>query len=433
MDTVWTRDLIKKTFPLLIGEKETDTLIIGGGMAGILCANELKNAGVDCIVLEADRVGMGITSGTTAVISAQHSVLYSDLTRRYGPETAKGYLEANLAAVKKMADTAWGIGCDFEMCPSMMYSRNNAGEMRREAEIVQRLGFQAQYTETVPLGIEAAGAVIFPGMAQFHPLKFLLALADKLTVFERSPVQKIRDMTAFTPSGSVRAKNIVIATHFPFIDRGGLYFMKMCQMRESVMVVENAPKLTVTMVEDAEKGFFFRSWGECLIIGCGNHQPGQEENDFSRIRSFLNEHIPGAREICRWVNQDCFTLDEIPYIGRCSPSTPNIFVAAGFNAWGMSSSMAAACILTDAILGRENKYAEIFDPSRRMEAKPLIKQTLHSAAGLLTPTFPRCTHLGCALKHNDTERSWDCPCHGSRFTENGQVINGPAVKPLKTK
>lgn len=433
MNSIWTKEPGGRVFPKLMNHISADTLVIGGGMAGILCAHELKAAGVDCVVLEANRVGMGVTSGTTAVISAQHSVLYSDLIRDYGPDTARAYLEANLRGVKRLSEVAWGIDCDFEMRPSMLYASSDAGKMKREAEAVASLGFDAYFTSDAPLGIRAAGAVVFPDMAQFHPLKFLRAVADKLTIYERSPVVKLKEMTAFTETGSVKAKHIVIASHFPFIARHGLYFMKLRQKRESVMAVENAPALPVTINEDTEKGFFFRTYRDLLLIGCGNHDLGHEEEDFARIRRFLKEHVPDAREVCRWVNQDCFTLDKIPYIGRCAPSTPELYVATGFNAWGMTSSMVAAELLRDAILGRANRLARVFDPSRPMEKGPLVDNSLHSAKSLLTPTLPRCTHMGCALRHNDTEHTWDCPCHGSRFAEDGSVITGPAVKPANVK
>ncbi len=433
MDSVWTEEIRPGIFPKLMNGIKADTLIIGGGMAGILCAHELTRAGVDCVLLEADRVGMGVTSGTTAVISAQHSVLYSDLIRRFGRETAKGYLDMNLMAVKRLSEVAWGIDCDFEMRPSVLYSRTDADKMRREAAAVNELGFDAQFTTELPLGIECAGAVVFPDMAQFHPLKLLNALAGKLRIYEKSAVLKIEELTAHTESGSVTAKNIIIASHFPFIDRRGMYFMKLRQKRESVMAAENAPKLDCTLSEDAEKGFFFRSYKDRLIIGCGNHDPGHEEEDFARIKVFLKDHVPEAREVRRWVNQDCFTLDEVPYIGRYSPATPHMFVATGFNAWGMSSSMAAAMLLCDAVLGRENRFSGVFDPDRPMAAKPLLENTAHSAASLIPPTLPRCTHMGCALRHNDTEHTWDCPCHGSRFAEDGTVITGPAVKKARVK
>ena len=428
MESIWTRDIKPAVFPKLMNDITADTLIVGGGMAGVLCAHELSLAGVDCVLLEADRIGRGITSGTTAVISAQHSVLYGDLIRRFGREAAKAYLEANLLAVKRLSEVAWGVDCDFEMRPSVLYSRTQEAKMRREAAAVKDLGFNARFTSELPLGIQCAGAVVFPDMAQFHPLKLLNALAEKLRIYEKSAVLKIKDGTASTESGSVTAKNIIIASHFPFIDRRGLYFMKLRQKRESVMAVENAPKLDCTLSEDAEKGFFFRTYQDKLIVGCGCHDPGHEEEDYARIRLFLKEHVPEAREVCRWVNQDCFTLDEVPYIGRYSPATPHLFVAAGFNAWGMTSSMAAAMLLRDAILGRENKYAGVFDPARAMPAGPLLENTAHSAASILLPTLPRCTHMGCALKHNDAEHTWDCPCHGSRFAEDGTVITGPAVK-----
>ncbi len=433
MDSIWTEGLEKRVFPKLMNDISADTLVVGGGMAGVLCARELTSAGVDCVLLEADRVGRGITSGTTAVISAQHSVLYSDLVRRFGRDMAKGYLDANLRAVKRLAEAAWGVDCDFEMRPSVLYSRTDGDKLRREAACVNDLGFPASFTEELPLGIRAAGAVVFPNMAQFHPLKFLNAMARSLKIYEKSPVQKLEGMTARTDSGSVTAKHIVIASHFPFLDRRGMYFMKLRQKRESVVVVENAPVLDRTLTEDAEKGFFFRSYGGSLLVGCGSHDPGREEEDFARIGLFLKEHIPGAREVCRWVNQDCFSLDGVPYIGRYSHALPDVYVATGFNAWGMSTSMAAAGILTDAILGRKNPFAHVFDPDRPMEPGPLLENTVHSAASLIPPTLPRCSHMGCALRHNGAEHTWDCPCHGSRFSEDGSVITGPAVKPINVK
>ncbi len=433
METIWTKGIEAPVYPKLMNDISADALVIGGGMAGILCAKRLTDAGIDCVVLEADRVGRGITSGTTAVISAQHSVLYSDLISLFGRELAKGYLDSNLKAVRELSELAWGVDCDFEMRPSLMYSPHSKARMECEAAAVQSLGFHAEFTSGAPLGISSAGGVLFPDMAQFHPLKFLMSVAKGVKIYEHSPVLSVKNMSARTDSGSVTARNIIIASHFPFIDRRGLYFMKMRQKRESVVAVENIPPLRCTAVEDAEKGFFFRSIGNVTLIGCGNHDPGHEEDDFSKIALFLKNHAPEAREVCRWVNQDCFTLDEVPYIGRYYPASTNIFVATGFNAWGMTTSMVAADILTDAILGCENTYAKVFSPDRKMLAMPLLENSLHSAANLLTPTLPRCTHLGCALKYNKREHTWDCPCHGSRFADDGSVITGPAVKDLNIK
>lgn len=433
MDTIWTREFSAKSYPPLIGEQEREALVIGGGMAGILIARELEDAGVHCAVLEANRIGSGVTAGTTAVVSAQHATLYQDLARSFGTETARGYLNANLEAVRAIAERAKNLDCDYEERPSLMWSATDGARMRREAETVQKLGFPAVFTDTAPLGLRCAGAVIFPEMGQFHPLKFLRAMAEGLEIYELSAVRKVKGMTAYTDSGSVRAKHIVFACHFPFMDRRGLYFMKMHQCRESVMAVENAPALEVTMTENAQGGFFLRGYGDKLLVGCGNHLPGEDNDDFARIKRFLKKHIPDAKELCRWVNQDCFSLDGVPYIGPYSPATPRIFVATGFNAWGMSTSMAAAKLLTALITGLESPYKQIFSPTRKMAAGPLAQNAGRSAVNLLTPTLPRCTHLGCALKANDSAGTWDCPCHGSRFNKDGTVITGPAVKPLKLK
>ena len=430
MDTLWTTDIEKPNYQSLCGNIHTDALVIGGGMAGILTARKLQASGLDTTLLEAANIGSGVTCGTTAVVSAQHSVLYSDLKSKFGAGLAKEYLAANLQAVRDIANLAEEIDCDFERRPSLMYSKNSPEKLKNEIKTLNSFDFPAYFTNDLPLNISASGGVIFPDMAQFHPLKFLYGAAKGIKIFERSVVRKIKGMTAFTDAGSVTAKHIVVATHFPFIDRRGLYFMKMHQTRESVMVVENAPDLGLTAVENSEKGFFFRNYKKYLLIGCGNHIPGKENEDFSNIALFLKKHIPDAREVCRWVNQDCVTLDGVPYIGRYSPATPDIYVATGFNAWGMTSSMVAAKLLTAQITGQKYEFERVFRPSRPMELPPLISNAARSTVNLLTPTLPRCSHLGCALKYNSSAHTWDCPCHGSRFDENGTVISSPAAKPI---
>lgn len=433
MDTIWTRGMSPTEYPALVGDTQTDVLVIGGGMAGILIARELSSRGILCAVVEAGRIGMGVTSGTTAVVSAQHSTLYSRLLDDLGRDRAKAYLDANLETVEEIARTAQGVDCDFERRPSVIYSTRDKEKLIREAETVKSLGFPACFSRDFPANTGAVGAVIFPDMAQFHPLKYLYGMASGLTIYENSVVRRVKDMTAYTDGGSVRAKTIVIASHFPFLDRRGLYFMKMHQTRESVVAVEGGPEIGYTAVEDEEKGFFLRGYGKLLLVGCGNHLPGEENDDFARIGLFLEKFAPGSRQVCRWVNQDCVTLDGVPYIGRYSPALPHIFVATGFNAWGMSTSMAAAKIIAGAITGQESRFAKVFVPNRPMRAAPLLQNAGRSGVNLLTPTLPRCTHLGCALKYNASAHTWDCPCHGSRFREDGGVLTGPAVKKAKIK
>ncbi len=436
MESIWTVGMEETNFPPLIGETRADILVIGGGMAGMLIAHELKNAGADCAVLEAGRVGRSVTAGTTAVNSAQHSALYSDMAEKYGADTAKMYLEANLQAVEDLRALAGSIDCDFEERPSLMYTKSRPQRLEKEVRTLNGLGFDAYFAKEVPLVPSAAGAAVFPGMAQFHPLKFLRALTGGVKIYELSPVRKIKNMTAYTDSGSVRAERIVIASHFPFMDRRGLFFVKMRQKRECVVAYEGAPSLKVTAVEDTGDGMFFRSYKNVLLLGCGNFVPGdgdRESGGFSKISQFKARAFPKAREVCRWVNQDCFTLDGIPYIGAYSPATPDIFVATGFNAWGMSTSMAAAKLLTAKITASGSPFERVFDPARSMEVLPLLGNAASSAGHLITPTLPRCSHLGCALKYNRAEGAWDCPCHGSRFSAEGSVLLGPAAKGIKVK
>lgn len=429
--SIWTENLSIDEYPPLTEDTETDVLVIGGGMAGILCADRLRRAGRETLLLESGRIGMSITRNTTAVISAQHGTLYTELWERFGSEKAHEYLSANLQAVKEFEELSHEIDCDFERKPSVMYSKRLPETLKQEVRILNRLGYPAEYAERAPL-VDAAGAVVFPDMAQFHPLKFILGIAKGLNIREKTTVRSVEGTTAYTDGARVHAKSVVIATHYPFIDRRGLYFMKMRQMRSNVVAFENAPEIGCTMVDLAPEGIFMRNYSNYLIVGCGNYSTGKGSDNFEKIANFAKRRLTGAKEHCRWVNQDCVTLDGVPYFGRYSPATPDIYVATGFNAWGMTSSMVAAMLITDLICGRDNDYASVFDPSRPMAIAPLLGNAGKAAINLATPTLPRCTHLGCALKHNDTEHSWDCPCHGSRFTEDGRVICGPANKPLKS-
>ena len=180
-------------------------------------------------------------------------------------------------------------------------------------------------------------------------------------------------------------------------------------------------------VDEAQTGMSFRNYQNLLLIGGGDHRTGKKGGNWQELTAFASRHYPRAREVYRWAAQDCMTLDAVPYIGQYSKNTPNLYVATGFNKWGMTSAMVSAMILTDCILDRQTPYAEVFSPSRSILHPQLAANAFEATVNLLTISKKRCPHLGCALKWNEQERSWDCPCHGSRFTEDGVLLDNPAT------
>lgn len=427
MISVWSDNTQLPRFPSLHGNTKTDVLVIGGGLAGILTAYMLKTSGVDCILAEASTICSGITKNTTAKITAQHGAVYEKLIRQFGEEKAKMYLDANCMAVEKYRILCRDIDCSFEDIDSFVYSTESRKKLEDEADALRRLGVKSDITECRDLPFENAGALKMPHQAQFDPLRFVSALAKDLNILEHTFIREIRDNTAISDKGTIRAKSVVVATHFPFINKHGSYFLKMYQHRSYVTAIENAPTLGGMYVDEAQKGPSLRNYGGLLLVGGGGHRTGKKGGAWRELESFSEKYYPEASEKYRWATQDCMTLDRVPYIGRYSASTQDLYVATGFNKWGMTSSMVSAMILRDMLIGKDNPYSEVFSPSRTMLRRQLPINAFESAINLLTPTAPRCPHLGCALKWNKNERSWDCPCHGSRFTAEGKLIDNPST------
>ena len=429
--SVWSDSSALPRFERLKTDINTEVLIIGGGIAGILCAHMLRRAGVDYVLVEADRICSGITRNTTAKITSQHGLIYSKLIKRFGAGQAAMYLRANQEALETYRELCGGIDCDFKNQPSFVYSLDDPGAINDELEALKQLGFPAELRQQLPLPFPVSGAVMFPDQAQFNPLKFLGAIAKDLNIYENTMVREMVGCTARTDSGAIFADKVVVATHFPFINKHGSYFLKMYQHRSYVIALEHAPDVEGMYVDEAQKGMSFRNYNGLLLIGGGGHRTGKQGGNWEELRQFAAQHYPGAEERYRWSTQDCMTLDGVPYIGKYSGSTPNLYVAAGFNKWGMTSSMAAARVLADLVTGKENPYAALFSPSRSILRPQLAVNAAEATMNLLTISSPRCPHMGCALKWNKTEHSWDCPCHGSRFSADGALIDNPATGDLK--
>ena len=470
MKSIWSQTCRLRQREALPGDMKTDIAVIGAGMAGILVASALQEAGRRVVVLEAKRIAGGQTRNTTAKLTCQHGLLYEKLIRTLGEEKARQYAQANAAALMEyrriIADR--NIDCDLEQRDAWVYG-SNAAQLWKEAEAAAALGLPATFVEETKLPFPTAGAVRFANQAQFHPLKFLQAISEPLTIYENTSVQSVEGNQIITTRGRVQAEQIVFACHYPFVNFPGMYFARMHQERSYVIALENAAPMDGMWIGAEQGAYSFRNYGSLLFLGGGGHRCGENSagGRYDLLRQQAARWFPGSREVAHWSAQDCVTADSVPYIGPYAASRPNWYVATGFQKWGMTSSMVAAMLLRDRLCGKENPWAEVFDPGRFDEktltglaqesgqaVKGLAKQLFQIPAeaakelppghggivfwkgkklgvykdesGALWPVDIRCPHLGCQLEWNPDERSWDCPCHGSRFDYRGKLISGPA-------
>lgn len=475
MESIWSKTCDRKKNPVLKGHIQADAVVIGGGMAGILTAWQLEQAGVRTVVLEADRIGGGQTKNTTAKITSQHGLFCCTFIEKKGEEAARKYVEANQAAVEeyKKIIREKCIDCELLESASYVYSTDEE-KLRRETEAARRLGIDASFKEQVEIPISCAGAVRFSGQAQFHPLKFIRALAERLTIYEDSLVTEAEDNLVKTACGSVEASHIIFTSHFPFINFPGMYFARMHQERSYVLALENAGELNGMYIGDGKDTLSFRPYKQYILLGGQAHRTGEnrEGGRYHNLREMAKRLYPESAVAASWSAQDCITADKIPFIGEYSSERPGWLVATGFQKWGMSSAMVSAILLKDIICGNKNPYAEIFAPSRfRAEDLPgLMKESGKAVKGLARRFFhipdktiaglerghgavvetPQgkvgvykteegtvcqvdavCPHMGCELSWNPDECSWDCPCHGSRFDCKGELLDGPAQEGIR--
>lgn len=431
MDSIWLKTADKPSFDALGGNKKTDVLIIGGGIAGILCFYKLKNAGVDCMLVEATEICGGITKNTTAKITLGHGLIYDKMIKRFGEDKARLYAEAQSKAIKEYVKLCKNIDCDFETRDNYVYSLDDHKKIEKEVAALNKIGVNAEFSDAKGLSFAVAGAVRVKEQAQFHPLKFLYEIAKELPIYEHTKVLELMPNKAKTNRGEIAFKKLIIATHFPMLNKHGLYSLKLYQHRSYVIALKGAQNVSGMYVDESDTGLSFRSYGDLLLLGGGGHRTGKKGGCWQELEDFARKHYKNAKIVGKWATQDCMTLDDVPYIGQYSKSTPDVFVATGFNKWGMTNAMVAADLLCDLVGGKQNPYATVFDPSRTVLHPQLAVNAFESTVGILTPTAPRCPHLGCALKYNRAEHTWDCPCHGSRFTEDGQLIDNPATDDKK--
>lgn len=468
--SIWEKNIEFEEREALKESIKTEVAVIGGGMAGILIADRLQTQGKKVIILEADRIASGYTKNTTAKITAQHNNIYSKIANFSGLENAKIYAKANMRAVEWFKKTVEErkIDCDFEIKDAFLYSENKS-KLKEEEKACLDIGMSVEWVDAPDLPFETAGALCLPSQAQFNPLKFIKHIAKDLKIYEKTEVKKIKGNTLLGDGFQVEAEKIVFACHYPFVNFPGFYFAKMYQKRSYVLALENAMDIDGMYIGTEEDDFSFRKYKDLLLFGGAQHRAGENfsGDKYETLRIAAKEMFPEAKEVASWSAQDCITADGIPYIGRFSKNNDNIYIATGFGKWGMTTSAVSAEIITDLII-RGKSYAEkVFSPSRfsLKAAGGILDETLHSAKGLLKQLICipqsriedikigegkailyegrrvgvfreseekyyfvklKCPHLGCRLEWNQDEKSWDCPCHSSRFDYKGKLINGPA-------
>ncbi|MFI5774326.1 FAD-dependent oxidoreductase [Streptomyces sp. NPDC051658] len=472
-----------------------DVAVIGAGMAGLSTAWELTRAGRNVVLLEADRVAAGVSGYTTAKLTAAHSLVYERLRRTRGREGARQYARSQQAAVDRVASVATelGIDCDFERSSALTFTTDPQGRAlcEAEAEAAAEAGLDAGLVTETDLPFPVVAAVRVTHQAQFHPRKYLLALADDITarggsIHERTRVTGLTEGSPCrltTERGTtITAKDVVVATHYPVFDRA-LHFARLSPRRELVVAAplpaSEAPAhmyITDDMGKRSVRTAPLDEGRRLLIVTGEDHTPGTGDSRerFLRLDAWMHDHFPVGDTAYRWAAQDNDVSDGVPLVGPFHPGARHVYVATGFGGWGMSGGTMAGQLLASTLTGVEPEWAGLYDPRRLWstvrEGAALLKQQAEVARhfvgdrlrtthvdsvaeiapgsgsvvrvegrrcavyrdedGAVHAVSARCTHLGCLVAFNEAETAWECPCHGSRFGVDGEVLNGPALRPL---
>jgi glycine/D-amino acid oxidase-like deaminating enzyme len=431
--------------PPLDRDITADVVVVGAGIVGLTTALLLEREGLQVAVLEMRHVAAGATGYNTAKLSSLHGLTYAQLESSLGRDKARLYGDANETGLARVFELAGelGIDCDLARKPNFTYSEDGADvdDLRQEAQTAGELGLPASYVEDVDLPFAVAGAVRFENQAEFHPVKY----ADGLAAALRGPLHEGTRVTGIGSGGvdtalgpRVAAGHIVIATHLSFLDRG-LYFARCHPERSYVVAGRGGDRPAGMYLSTESPAHSIRAHGDWLLVGGESHKTGQADvaERFQRLEAWARERF-GLEPELRWATQDEMPVDGVPYVGRHDPLSGDVWVATGFKKWGLAMGTAAAELLTEQITGREHRWTELFDPNRlrpRASAVSFAKENANVAYHFVADRVakrgnPRCTHMGCLLDWNRAEETWDCPCHGSRFSVAGEVIEGPAVRPL---
>lgn len=491
--SLWIDTTEDTAYPKVENDFDIDVAIVGGGITGLTTAYLLIKEGAKVAVFDANRIAKGTSGHTTAKITSQHTLKYNKMIKSVGEEKARQYADANQAAAGFIESVARenNIECDFKRVPAYVFTQddNYVQKLEDETEAALRLGLPAEYTNKLDLPFSIKAAMKFTNQGQFHPRKYLLALASIIEskgcrIFEQTRIVDIIEGNphlVVTDSGiKIRAESVVQATRYPFHDKPGLYFTRFYPERAYLMGITINGKLPEGMYINAENPSrtlrSYESNGTKLLLAGGEtHKTGHGTDlhkHYDAIQDFAHSNFDVAGIPYKWSAQDYTSMDEIPAAGRMTSGKNNIYIATGFQKWGISNGTVSAMIISDLIIKGKNPWESVYSPSRFTpvaSAKNFIVENVDVAKNYIsgklnipsgTEGVPKgkavikevegykvgmyrdmegevhlvsttCTHIGCELKWNSAELSWDCPCHGSRFTYKGDIIEGPALECIK--
>lgn len=494
-NSFWIETTTKTNYPQLEKDIEADVCIVGGGIVSAITAYLLSDSGLKICILEKDSVCSGVTANTTGKITSQHGLFYNYLLNNFDFNFAKQYLDSNedaISLIKHIIEKE-KINCDFETQDAYVFttSKQEDEKIKKEVNIVNKLGLNSEYLTAIPLPIKnVLSAIKFPNQAQFHARKYVLSLFDIISkkgikIFENSKVIDIKNHTNYysihTNSNIVKSKYVVLATHYPIKNFPGFYFLKMYQSKSYAIAVDTK--------EELFSGMYINSWdpvisfrtvpynnSRLLIVVGGDHKTGATnikiEDRFNNLENYVKNIYPNMELKYKWSTEDCISLDKLPYIGEFSTIYKNMYLATGFNKWGMTLSHVAGKIISDKILNKDSKYSKIYTSKRLKPIKNIkevgnmLKESVYSLvinktktttnsladitngnggiinynnnklgiykdlSGKVFAVKPYCKHLGCELSWNNLEKTWDCPCHGSRYDYTGKIITEPTKENL---
>lgn len=492
--SLWLKDNILHEFPSLKSDISTPICIVGAGITGITTAYILSQLGVDVVLIDSG-IPINLTSGnTTAKFTFQHGIIYSKIIDKYGLDEALLYYESQVEAmqyVKKLI-VDYDIQCDFNNTYSMIYAetQKELDEIKEEFEAYKKLNIPCELIYDLPYGIPGIGGLKVNNQFNLNPVKYLSFILDKLIdngveIYQNTNAVDIEENDngniIITEDGyKITSKKIIITTGYPFFDGGGLYFTRLAPYRSYLVAFPSDIQDSAMLISNSQSPYSIRfsntDGTNYLLVGGKGHKVGQEESamdSYNQLIDFGRKYFNLTDPSYRWSAQDYESLDKIPYVGNITSKNDNILVATGFRKWGMTNGTSAAILISNLIAGEDSKFEELFNPSRSEMlkstgkfmkenlnvAKELIKGKIlpdeikledikNDEGGIIKHNGKRvgayrdnngtlflvdstCTHLGCELEYNNGERSFDCPCHGSRFTYEGKVIEGAATLDLE--
>ncbi len=472
MNTFWNDNISKKDFPALKEDISCDALVVGGGLCGVLTAYKLNKSGLRVVLVEKETLGSGQSSLTTAKITLAHGEIFNTIRKNFGDEATKIYAKCGLDAIDDYRKIIKNerIDCDFKSQCAYLYSLYGERHVKTEYEAAVAAGVHCSIVYDTTLPFEIKAAIKFPSQAVFHPLKFIYELSRGLEIYENTNVLEFSAGKVVCENGTITAKNIIITTNYPSVgDLKLLLPLKLHRKMAHACAFSGTGDLGAMFI-GIDGGYNYRSHGDTLIVSGENHVSGEGvPGVYERIIQDTKKNFPEAELITSWSAEDSTAVDILPYIGKFRSGQVDLFTATGFRTWGMTMSMTAATLIRDIILGQDNPATELFSPSRFKfsSAEGLGGMVSRTAKGIIASRFslpeeevgklgrgcgkivmhmgrkvaayvdedgnvhtcePYCPHRKCELKWNSDDKTWDCPCHGSRFDYDGNLLTGPATK-----